>query len=95
MDDPKLLTIAQFQQHISRKYEAVDRARGTPGTFRHFMEEVGELAAALMTQDRANLHEEFADCIAWLCTLANINDVPLAEAVAQKYLGERPPQGHK
>jgi len=89
------LTIANFQRHIFDKYEKVDRARGTPKTFLWFIEEVGELATALNGDDRANLEEEFADVIAWLCTLANINDVDLASAVAKKYLSEKPPQGHK
>lgn len=56
-----------------------------------FIEEVGELATALheakpagSTGDaaaRANLEEEFADVLAWLCTLANIAEVDLAKAV--------------
>jgi NTP pyrophosphatase (non-canonical NTP hydrolase) len=93
--DPKTLTLAAFQQHIFNKYEKVDRARGTPKTFLWFIEEIGELATALNGSDRANLEEEFADVIAWLCTLANINDIDLAAAVANKYLGEKPPEGHK
>ncbi|MCY2951236.1 MAG: nucleotide pyrophosphohydrolase [Planctomycetota bacterium] len=93
--DPKTLTLAAFQQHIFNKYEKVDRARGTPKTFLWFIEEIGELATALNGDDRANLEEEFADVIAWLCTLANINDIDLAAAVANKYLGETPPEGHK
>ena len=93
--DPKTLTLAGFQKHIFDKYEKVDRERGTPKTFLWFIEEVGELATALHGSDRANLEEEFADVIAWLCTLANINDVDLASAVAKKYLGEKPPEGHK
>ncbi len=60
-----------------------------------FIEEVGELATALHGDDRANLEEEFADVLAWLCTLANINDVDLAAAVARKYLGDEPPEGVK
>jgi NTP pyrophosphatase (non-canonical NTP hydrolase) len=93
--DPNELTIRQFQQHISQRYEQTDRARGTPKTFLWFIEEVGELATALNSTDRANLQEEFADVIAWLCTLANINDIDLAEAIAGKYLGEQRPEGHK
>ena len=89
------LTIAAFQKHISQRYEKVDRERGWPKTFAYFIEEVGELATALTSDDRANLQEEFADVIAWLCTLANITDVHLAEAVAKKYLGEKRPPGHK
>jgi len=93
--NPTELTLAAFQKHISDRYEKVDRERGWPKTFAYFIEEVGELATALAGDDRANLEEEFADVIAWLCTLANISDVNLAKAVARKYLGEARPEGHK
>jgi NTP pyrophosphatase (non-canonical NTP hydrolase) len=95
--EPKSLTIAAFQKHIADRYEKVDRERGWPKTFAYFIEEVGELATALTAagDDRANLEEEFADVVAWLCTLANIADVDLAAAIAQKYLGEDRPKGHK
>lgn len=93
--NPDSLTLRQFQKHISDKYEATDRARGSAGTFLWFIEEVGELATALHGKDRANLEEEFADVIAWLCTLANINDVDLADVVTRKYLSKDPPQGAK
>ena len=89
------LTVTSFQRHISAKYEKVDRERGSAKTFLWFIEEVGELATALNGEDRANLNEEFADVFAWLCTLANINDVDLAEVVANKYLKDAGPQGHK
>ena len=59
------------------------------------VEEVGELATALTGDDRANLEEEFADVIAWLCTLANISDVDLANALERKYLSKGRPKGHK
>jgi NTP pyrophosphatase (non-canonical NTP hydrolase) len=93
--DESTLTISGFQKHISEKYEKVDRKRGTPKTFLWLIEEIGELATALNGTDRANLEEEFADVIAWLCTLANINDVDLAKAITQKYLGKKRPKGHK
>ena len=89
------LTLAQFQKHISDRYEKPDRERGTPGTWLHFSEEIGELARALARGDRANLEEEFADVLAWLCTLANINDVDLTAAVTKKYLSGDAPKGHK
>jgi NTP pyrophosphatase (non-canonical NTP hydrolase) len=93
--NPTTLTISDFQKHISTRYEQVDRERGTPKTFLWLIEEIGELATALNGSDRANLEDEFADVIAWLCTLANINDVDLASAISKKYLGEDQPQGHK
>ena len=94
-DDPNHLTLAALQRHISGRYEKADRERGTPGTWLHFSEEYGELARALARNDRANLEEEFADVLAWLCTLANINDVDLAAAVTRKYLSRGGPEGHK
>ena len=93
--DSSNLTIAEFQQHVFDRYDKVDRARGWPKTFAYFIEEVGELATALTGDDRENLEEEFADVVAWLCTLANICDVDLSRTIAKKYLGDSPPEGHK
>lgn len=93
--DSSTLTIADFQQYIRERYADVDRARGWPKTFAYFIEEVGELATALHGDDRANLEEEFADVVAWLCTLANICDVDLPTVIVNKYLGENRPEGHK
>ena len=78
------VTIREFQDFIRRKYYARDSQRGTPGTFMWFVEEVGELSSALAGDDDRNKEEEFADVLAWLCTLASINDVDLERAV-QKY----------
>jgi len=78
------MTIREFQDFIRNKYHARDSERGTPGTFMWFVEEVGELSSALAGDDHYNKAEEFADVMAWLCTLANINDVDLEEAI-QKY----------
>ena len=83
------MTIAEFQKFISEQYEARDRQRGTPATFMWFIEEVGELATALAGEDQQNKEEEFADVLAWLCTLANINDVDLATAVGKYTSGGR------
>ena len=79
--------ISEFQRFISQKYERRDRQRGVPATFMWFIEEVGELATALVTEDQENIQEEFADVFAWLCTLANISDVDLEKA-CDKYTGD-------
>ncbi len=81
------MRIKEFQQIISEKYEQRDRERGTAATFLWFMEEVGELATALAKDDQDNKQEEFGDVFAWLCTLANINDVDMEKAV-QRYCGK-------
>ena len=103
MEQETRLTVRGFQRHISQRYEATDRARGAARTFVWFVEEVGELATAINTTEktpgdaaaRANLAEEMADVVAWLCTLANILDVDLEEAIRAKYLGDRGPEGVK
>lgn len=78
------MRISEFQEWISERFEARDRQRGTPATFMWFIEEVGELATALASDDKGNKQEEFADVFAWLCTLANLSDVDL-EKVCKKY----------
>ena len=78
--------ISEFQQLISQKYKKRDQQRGTAATFMWFIEEVGELATALVSDDEKNKAEEFADVFAWLCTLANINNVDLEKA-CEKYTG--------
>lgn len=78
------MKISEFQEFISQKYEARDRQRGTAATFLWFIEEVGELATSLAGKDQPAKQEEFADVLAWLCTLANINEVDLEKA-CEKY----------
>lgn len=75
------MRISEFQKFIHQKYYDTDSKRGTSATFMWFIEEIGELATALANDnDHANKTEEFADVFAWLCTLANINNVDLEKA---------------
>ena len=85
------MTLAELQQRIRDLFGAKDAQRGVEGTFMWFMEEVGELSAALRDpSDPANLTLEFADVLAWLATLANIAGVDLEEAMNRKYGGGCP-----
>jgi NTP pyrophosphatase (non-canonical NTP hydrolase) len=70
---------------IAATFGAKDQRRGVEGTFMWFMEEVGELAAALRGGTDAERAAEFADVLAWLATLANTANVDLAAAVRAKY----------
>ncbi len=84
-------SLSQLQQVIRETYDAKDRRRGVEGTFMWFMEEVGELAAALRGgHAHPELAAEFADVLAWLATLANTANVDLDAAVAAKYGGGCP-----
>jgi NTP pyrophosphatase (non-canonical NTP hydrolase) len=78
-------SLVAFQQLIRDMYLEKDVARGVDGTFMWFMEEVGELAAALRNGSHEERLGEFADVLAWLATMANVVGVDLTEAVARKY----------
>lgn len=98
------ITMRGFQELIRERYFASDNARGTAGTFLYLTEEFGELATALANcnrpnkpatpAERDNLEEEFADVLAWLATLANINGVDLADTLI-KYTDPDRVQGIK
>ena len=79
------MTLDDLQDLIDKMYSDKDRERGTPATFLWFCEEVGELAAALRDGSDEQIRTEFADVLAWLATLANINDVSLRGAFEAKY----------
>jgi NTP pyrophosphatase (non-canonical NTP hydrolase) len=78
-------SLSQLQEVIRATYDAKDRRRGLEGTFMWFMEEVGELSAALRGGNDQERAEEFADVLAWLATLANIVGVDLEAAAQAKY----------
>lgn len=79
------MNLRAFQDLIRRIYHEKDAARGVAGTYMWFAEEVGELSRALRRGDRENLEEEFADCLAWLATLASLVDIDLEEAARKRY----------
>jgi len=78
-----------LQESMARLYGARDAERGRDATFRWLTEEVGELAKALRTGDRANLEHEFGDVLAWLASLANQLGLSLDDA-AQRYVTDPP-----
>lgn len=88
------MTLADLQALIEKMYSAKDRERGSPATFLWLCEEVGELASALREGSHQDKCEEFADVLAWLITLANINDVDLTAAMVAKYGTGCPGCGH-
>ena len=80
-----IMTLGELQQRIRILYGEKDSRRGVDGTFMWFMEEVGELSAALRSGSRDERTLEFADVLAWLATLANCVGVDLEEAMQRKY----------
>ncbi len=85
MPEPRPMTLADLQELIAKMYSRKDEARGIDGTFMWFMEEIGELAAALREGSKEELAAEFADVLAWMATLANVAGVDLDRAMHAKY----------
>jgi NTP pyrophosphatase (non-canonical NTP hydrolase) len=75
------MNLAELQHLMAEIFGDRDAERGVDATFRWFVEEVGEVARALRTDDRANLELELSDVLAWLASLANLLDVDLAAAM--------------
>ena len=86
------MELKAFQEQIERIYFDRDERRGVAGTFVWFVEEVGELSTAIRQGDAAAMREEFADCLAWLATLASLNGIQWEDAVT-KY-GDGCPRCH-
>lgn len=75
------MEISEFQGLIRRIYHQRDSGRGVAGTFMWLVEELGELAQALRSGNQQSKAEEFADCFAWLVSLASISGVEMESAI--------------
>ena len=63
------------------------KERGVQGTILRTFEELGELSEAITSGKRENIEEELADVFAWLCSLANLLEIDLTDALLSKYQG--------
>ena len=86
------MELAEFQRIIARTYLERDADRGTDGTFRRLVEEVGELARAIRHRDAPDLELETSDVLAWLASVASLTGVDL-EAAAARYANGCPKCG--
>jgi NTP pyrophosphatase (non-canonical NTP hydrolase) len=77
------LSLRDLQARIEATFGDRDRARGVDGTFRWFVEEVGEVAKALRERDPAELQHEVGDALAWLTSVANLVGVDLERAASR------------
>ncbi len=85
MSEKKEITFRDFQALIRKMYYEKDAERGIEATFMWLIEEIGELATSLRSETKEQLRGEFADVIAWLTTIANVAEIDLTEALAEKY----------
>lgn len=81
------MELRALQRLIEEMYSAKDRKRGSAGTFLWLMEEVGELATAVREGTLEDKEGEFADVLAWLATLANVEGVDLEKAISKYAAG--------
>ncbi len=81
-----ILDIKEIQNIIYSEYFERDNARGLFPTFAWFVEEVGELAEALLKGDRELIEEEIADVLAWLVSIANLLNIDVERAFIKKYI---------
>lgn len=75
------MELRELQATIAATFGARDRARGVDGTFRWWVEEVGEVAKALRRGAPAELEHELGDALAWLVSVANLAGVELERAM--------------
>ena len=76
------MTISEFQHLIEKIYYEKDNERGVERTFLWFVEEVGELAAAIRGKDGRRAKAEFSDVFAWLAGLASLLNINLEEVAS-------------
>ena len=80
------MTLDELQILIERMYSGRDRERGTAATFLWLCEEIGELAKCFnKSMNKNEIESEFADIFAWLCSVANLLNIDLEQAIIGKY----------
>ena len=82
----RAITIRCAQEAIRKSYYERDSKRGLYATFTWLVEEIGELAEALLgKRDKEGVEEEIADVLAWLLSVANLVNIDVEEAFKKKY----------
>lgn len=80
-----MLALRDIQKIMKSMFYERDSARGLYATFTWLVEEIGELAEAILNRNRESIEEEIADVIAWTISLANLLEIDVEEAFKKKY----------
>lgn len=75
------MEISEFQEWMRKIYFTKDSQKGANLSFLWLIEEIGELAHEIRGKNISGCQREFADCFAWLVSLANLLGVNLEEAL--------------
>jgi NTP pyrophosphatase (non-canonical NTP hydrolase) len=81
------MNISEFQKLIKHLYFKKDKERGLYKTFIWLVEEIGELANLIKSNDmtKEDIKEELADITAWTISIANILEIDIESALIDKY----------
>ena len=77
------MELSKYQELIKELYFDKDSRRGLDKTFNWLVEEIGELSRAIRKRDPEKIREEFADCLAWLLSVATILGVDAEDAMTK------------
>jgi NTP pyrophosphatase (non-canonical NTP hydrolase) len=77
------MDLQSYQKLIAKIYLKKDSKRGLDKTFNWLVEEIGELAQAIRKGKKDKVREEFADCLAWLLSVATILGVDAEKAMGK------------
>jgi NTP pyrophosphatase (non-canonical NTP hydrolase) len=80
-----MVTLREAQDMMRVRYFERDSSRGVYATFTWLVEEVGELAEAILSGNKESIEEEIADVIAWTLSLANLLGVDVERSFLKKY----------
>lgn len=73
------------QEAMAASFLERDTGRGVHATLAWLVEEIGELAEAILKGDQELAAEEIADVIAWTLSIANLLGIDAEEALQRKY----------
>jgi NTP pyrophosphatase (non-canonical NTP hydrolase) len=77
------MDLNKYQELIKELYFDKDSRRGLGKTFNWLIEEIGEFSRAIRQEDQEKIAEEFADCLAWLLSVASILRIDAEDAMAK------------
>ena len=78
----------EAQELMRNIYYKRDKARGIERTVLRTFQELAELSEAIQKgKSKMEIASEVGDVFAWLCSLANLLDIDLSDALYQKYSG--------
>jgi NTP pyrophosphatase (non-canonical NTP hydrolase) len=80
-----MVTLREAQDMMRVRYFERDSSRGVYATFTWLVEEIGELAEAILSGNKESIEEEIADVIAWTLSLANLLGVDVERSFLKKY----------